>query len=212
MSERDRSLGWHEALIGFIFDNGHFPRGREGPSDPPATRALLLEDARRKRGRRVETEGRWALQADLFAWFTHRAPLLQDLVAPIAYGPANLSTAAWFDPLTLQGYGDVDHLFRNRIMDDSATNVRRGTDGAVRLVDRDYVEEDLLRHPGDDDGHLPDIRLDRPRGGLRTAERHPLLPSNARALLIGDLTSAERAVPDAATLMALAMARPYDDR
>jgi len=209
-------LAWLQALTAFIADQRIFPVGsdedesrriRVHPGDTAdACRRMVVRYADREYG----TEAHWLVKAKTLALFAHRAPLLRDMVLPIAWVDANLSRCATFDPLTYDGLSQVLHFIDHDIFDDGWVSLYTGRDGDRRILGE--VADDHFR--GGTPPALPRAladRIDKPSAWFATAGRVGLTSDSITAALLADLTPEEIAAPTPDGLYAMWLARPYDD-
>ncbi|MGY3582479.1 hypothetical protein ACVIGB_000596 [Bradyrhizobium sp. USDA 4341] len=189
------------ALLDFILKNRtHRPKAQDGVTPTMAIEAM----------RRSYSSGDWIADgsADVLRLFLYNAPLLADVLEPITFREANSSTDASYDPLTLDGLGDVTHFIHNGLVDDWWIALYE-KDGVRRIVHE--VVDDCVQSGGKgwpQDGFK---RLDRDLEWMHNAHRTVLNMKRFGELFAKDMKSIPTHVPDAGELMELWTSRPYDD-
>lgn len=190
-----------EALLEFIAANKtHQPRSYHG-----MTPTMQIADMHQR-----YASGDWIPDgaAGVLRLFLYRAPLLADVLEPITFREANNSIDASYDPLTLDGLGDVTHLIHNGLVDDWWIALYE-KDGLRRIVTEtvdDAVQSDGKGWP---EGGFK--RLDRDLNWMRQAKRTVLNMERFQHLFRDDLSSVPADMPDQSGLMELWTSRPYDD-
>lgn len=203
MPKPDDFVATFSAVLDFVAANRTFPQKDYGEGMSPTA---IIEDMRRSYcdPQRPVTPG----QADVLRLFLHRAPLLSDVVAPICFREANLSTDATYDPLTLHGLSDVCHLIHNGLLDDWWIALYE-KDGVRRIVN-EYVDD--CAQGGEKAWPAEGFPyLDRDLAWMASANRTVLSMKRFLALFADDIAEVPAGVPAPDDLMELWTARPYDD-
>jgi hypothetical protein len=189
------------ALLDFIATNRtHQPKSRNG-----VTPTMAIADMRKSYSSRD-----WISDgsAEVLKLFLYRAPLLADVLEPITFRDANSSIDATYDPLTLDGLGDVTHFIHNGLFDDWW--IAHYEQGGIRRIVPENVD-DCVQSGGKAWPQGGFKRLDRELAWMLGATRTVLNMKRFIELFANEMRSVPTHVPDAGELMELWMSRPYDD-
>ena len=213
---RDLYQAWTEALLTFIYENRVFPLGSDVSkelgihlfTDPISDCQKTLE---RIKGRGLDyvLDEDWLIKTKVLALFLHRAPLMRDVVRPIAWTDANISRQAMFDPLTYNGFHEVHHFTVNGLFDDDW--IALYSDGTDRRIVGEWID-DFVTSKND---KMPPAtllsRLDKSIDWLKSVKRTYLYSDSVTEALLSDLTEDELLVPTQDQLFTIWATRPYDD-
>lgn len=189
------------ALLDFIAANRtHRPKSHNG-----ITPTMQISDMRRfATSLDCVADG----SSDVLKLFLFSAPLLADVLEPITFREANISTDATYDPLTLDGLGDVTHLIHNGLLDDWWIALY-SKEGVRRIVNETI--DDCVQSGGKGWPEGGFKRLDRDLAWMSQATRTVLNMERFLQLFSKDLAAVPADLPDQAGLMELWTSRPYDD-
>jgi hypothetical protein len=188
-------------LLDFIAENRtHQPKSRNG-----ITPTMAIADMRSSYCSRDSiSDG----SAEVLNLFLHRVPLLADVIEPVTFRDANSSIDATYDPLTLDGLGDVTHFIHNGLVDDWWIALYE-KDGVRRIVNE--AVDDCVQSGGKGWPEGGFKRLDRDLNWMRGAKRTVLSMDRFLQAFKTDLAQIPAGLPDQAELMELWTSRPYDD-
>ena len=150
----------------------------------------------------------WQLSANALSLFLRKAPEFWPVIRPISHIDKNVSTNASHDPLTSTGLGDVLNFVDNGLLDDGWLALYE-KDGERRIVGE--ALDDFLRWNQGKFDWTKQPGLDKDEAWFRCAQRTYLDWDTFYTAFADDLKEIETKVPSPEDLMALWLARPYED-